>query len=317
MQVIRGSYNLKPKHCGCVATFGNFDGIHLGHQQLLKQVLAASNKLKLPSLLITTEPLSREYFSPDTSPPRLTRFREKLEVFDAFGIDRVLCLRFNRQLASMKAEAFIEDLLIEKLGIKHLIIGDDTRFGFKRQGDFALLSQYAKKHNFKLSATDTVLSNKQRVSSSSIRQALAQGDITRTSSLLDRMYHMSGRVAHGEQRGRTLGYPTANIYLNRRQTPLMGIYAVEVGGLANERLPAIASLGVRPTFGAGECLLEVHIFNFSQDIYGRHVSVFFRHKLRDERKFESADKLIEQMHIDVAQAKKFFADDFARKPTSV
>jgi riboflavin kinase/FMN adenylyltransferase len=317
MQVIRGSYNLKTEHHGCVATFGNFDGVHLGHQQLLKQLVVAAHSLKLPSMVITTEPLSREFFAPQTSPPRLTRLREKLEVFAAFDIDRVLCLRFNQHLAGITAEQFIQDLLLSKLGIKHLVIGDDTRFGHQRKGDFALLKNYAENYRFTLTTTDTFLLDGKRVSSSSIRYALELGDMEKAHRLLDRPYHMSGRVAHGEKRGRTLGYPTANIYLNRKQTPLMGIFAVRVGGLDDQPLPGVASIGVRPTFGAGACLLEVHIFNFARDIYGRHVNVYFHHKLRDEQKFESADALVKQMHIDAEQAQRFFADDFARERTNV
>ncbi|MBN1378651.1 MAG: bifunctional riboflavin kinase/FAD synthetase [Gammaproteobacteria bacterium] len=317
MEIIRGSYNLKPEHHGCVATFGNFDGVHLGHQQLLKQLSSAAQSLKLPSTVITTEPLSREFFAPQTAPPRLTRLREKLEVFASFSIDRVLCLRFNQQLANISAEQFIQDLLLAKLGVKHLIIGDDTRFGYKRQGDFALLKKYAEENDFVVKATETFLLEGKRVSSSSIRAALDQGDMEKAQQLLDRPYHMSGRVAHGDKRGRTLGYPTANIYLNRKQTPLLGIFAVEVGGIDSTLLPGVASIGVRPTFGGGVCLLEVHIFNFNQDIYGRHVDVYFRHKLRDTEKFATAEALIEQMHIDAKQAQQFFAGDFAHRRTYV
>jgi riboflavin kinase/FMN adenylyltransferase len=317
MQVVRGSYNLHAEHRGCVATFGNFDGVHLGHQQLLKRLVSVAKTLQLPSTVITTEPLSREFFNPQTAPPRLTRLREKLEVFASFGVDRVLCLRFNRRLADITAERFIEALLLTKLGVRHLVIGDDTRFGHQRQGDFELLKHYAVKSGFAVEATDTFLLEGKRVSSSSIRHALELGNMEQARRLLDRPYHMSGRVAHGKKRGRTLGYPTANIYLNRKQTPLMGIFAVQVGGVSDQLLPAVASLGVRPTFGGGECLLEVHIFNFNRDIYGRHVNVYFHHKLRDEQKFASAEALIRQMHVDAEQAQRFFSDDFARNRTSV
>ena len=317
MEIIRGSTNLKPAHHGCVATLGNFDGVHLGHQQLLKQLVESADRLQLPSLVITTEPLPREFFAPDTAPPRLTRFREKVEVFTAFGVDRVLCLRFCKTLAGIPARQFIEELLLDRLGVKHLIIGDDTRFGHQRRGDFQLLQDYARKYDFKVTATETFEIDGKRVSSSSIRSALAAGDMEHARLLLDRPYHMSGRVAHGEKRGRNLGYPTANIYLNRRQTPLMGIFAVTVDGLDEQSLPGVASIGVRPTFGGGDCLLEVHIFNFDRDIYGRHVKVYFHHKLREELKFDSARALIQQMRLDADHARRYFAGNFARGQTNV
>lgn len=308
MEVIRGSYNLKPVHKGCVATFGNFDGVHLGHQQLLQRLISRGRELGVPGLVITTEPLSREFFSPQTAPPRLTRLREKIEVFDSLGVKRVLCLRFNQSMAATTAERFIEELLLKKLHVKHLVIGDDTRFGHQRRGDFELLKGYGEKFNFSVETTDTFAIDGDRVSSSFIRKALASGDMELAQQLLNRPYHMSGRVAHGEKRGRKLGYPTANIYINRKQTPLLGIFAVEVAGVEDRLLPAVASIGVRPTFGGGECLLEVHIFDFDRDIYGRHVKVYFRRKLRNEQAFESADALIEQMNIDSEKARQFFAD---------
>lgn len=307
MEIIRGSYNLTPAHRGCVATFGNFDGVHRGHRALIGQLQAAGRRHELPVTIMTTEPLSREYFAPDTAPPRLTRLREKLDLFAALGVDRVLVQPFNRKLASMPAEDFVGHILVEGLGVRHLVIGDDTRFGHRRQGDFALLQRLGEDLGFTVERTETVLDEAdRRVSSSRIRTALAAGDMETAEALLDRPYHMSGRVAHGEKRGRSLGFPTANIHINRRQSPVMGIFAVRVGGLGDTRLPGVASIGYRPTFGGGQCLLEVHLFDFDRDIYRRHVDVYFIEKLREERRFDSVDALVEQMHRDAEQARRCF-----------
>jgi riboflavin kinase/FMN adenylyltransferase len=242
---------------------------------------------------------------PDAAPPRLTRLREKLDLFAALGVDRVLVQPFNRKLASMPAEDFVGHILVEGLGVRHLVIGDDTRFGHRRRGDFSLLQRLGEDLGFTVERTETVLDEAdRRVSSSRIRAALDAGDMETTGALLGRPYHMSGRVAHGEKRGRSLGFPTANIHINRRQSPVMGIFAVRVGGLDGARLPGVASIGYRPTFGGGQCLLEVHLFDFDRDIYRRHVDVYFIEKLREERRFESVDALVGQMHKDAEQARR-------------
>jgi riboflavin kinase/FMN adenylyltransferase len=306
MELIRGLHNLKPRHRGCVATLGNFDGVHLGHQYILGKLREQGQALRLPTTVITTEPLSREFFAPDNAPSRLTRLREKLEILQALGIDRVLCLHFNRTLAELSAEAFVRDILSKRLGVRAMVIGDDLRFGHRRQGDHVLLQQLGPKLGFSLTHLDSHNIGGQRVSSTRIREALASGNLRAAGELLGRPYHISGRVVHGDKRGRTLGYPTANIPLHRRQTPLTGIFAVEVAGLEQQPLPAVASIGYRPTFGGNDCILEIHIFNFDRDIYQRHVQVRFLHKLREEERFDSVDALIAQMAEDVAQAKGFF-----------
>ena len=318
MEIIRGSYNIKPQHQGCVLTLGNFDGVHLGHQHVLKQVVAAGKQRQLPTTVLTTEPLSREFFAPETAPPRLTRLREKLALFANLGIDRVLCHRFNQAFANQTAEEFVASVLVQRLGMQHIVLGDDTQFGKQRQGDFQLLLKLGQQFNFTVEKSETLETNQQRISSSRIRESLAAGDLALTAHLLGRPYHLSGRIAHGDKRGRELGFPTANVYLHRTLSPLMGIFAATIR-LANTDapLPAVASVGVRPTFGGGECLLEVFIFDFNQDIYGQHVDVFFHHKLRDERHFDSAATLIEQMQLDTQQAKDFFANGFAQSPTNV
>jgi riboflavin kinase/FMN adenylyltransferase len=304
VELIRGHYNLKPRHRHCVATLGSFDGVHLGHQLVIRRTIDKARELRLPATVITSEPLPREFFAPDTSPPRLTRLREKLAVFRQLGVDRVLCLRFNATLANLPAETFVEKILVAGLGINHLVAGDDTRFGKNRRGDFHLLQTLGRQHGFSVESTDTLDRDGQRVSSTRIREALGAGDMQTAAGLLGRSYHMSGRVAHGDKRGRSLGYPTANIHLKRRQTPLMGIFVVEAALQGEPRhLPGVASIGIRPTFGGGQCLLEVHLFDFDRDIYGRHVDVFFLHKLRDERRFESVEALVEQMDRDADQAR--------------
>jgi riboflavin kinase/FMN adenylyltransferase len=306
MEFIRGLHNLKPRHRDCVATLGNFDGVHLGHQYILSQLRQQAQALRLPATVITTEPLSREFFAPDNAPSRLTRLREKLEILQALGIDRVLCLHFDRLLAELPAETFVNDILGKRLGIRAIVIGDDLRFGHRRQGDAALLQKLGPKLGFTLTHLDSHNIAGQRVSSTRIREALAMGDMRAAGELLGRPYHISGRVVHGDKRGRELGYPTANIRLKRRQTPLTGIFAVEVAGLEQHPLPAVASIGYRPTFGGGDCILEVHLFDFDRDIYRRHLQVRFLHKLREEERFNNVEALVAQMADDVAQAKGFF-----------
>lgn len=308
MELIRGHYNLKPRHRHCVATLGSFDGVHLGHQEVIRRTIGKARELQLPATVITSEPLPREFFAPATSPPRLTRLREKLAAFEPLGVDRVLCLRFNAAMAGLPAETFVETILVNGLRITHLVVGDDTRFGKNRRGDFQLLQTLGNRFGFSVERSATLSLTGERVSSTRIREALGAGDMQSAAALLGRPYPMSGRVAHGDKRGRSLGYPTANIHLKRRQTPLMGIFAVEVGFCENPkagRLHGVASIGVRPTFGGGQCLLEVHLFDFDRDIYGQHVDVHFLHKLRDERRFDTVEALVSQMHRDAAQAKDF------------
>lgn len=308
MQLIRGLYNITPAHRGCVATLGNFDGVHLGHRQILDRLLQQARELRLPATVITTEPLPREYLTPHEAPQRLTCLREKLELLAAAGIDRVLLLHFDRHLAAMRPECFVQDVLVKALGVRAMVIGDDLKFGHQRRGDYMLLERMGRACGFSVQRLDSHLADGQRISSTLIRAALLQGDMERAARLLGRPYHMSGRVVHGEKRGRELGFPTANILLKRRRPPLTGIYAVEVAGLETGPLPAVASVGYRPTFGGGDCLLEVYIFDFDRDIYRRHLQVRFLHKLREERRFETVPALVEQMQRDTEQARAFFQE---------
>ncbi len=307
MELIRGLQNIRPGHKGCVATIGNFDGVHLGHQAVLGQLAEKSAELCLPAALITFEPQPMEYFAPQKVPARLTRFREKILALRRYSVDRVLCLSFNRRLAELSAEDFIQQLLVEKLGVKYLVVGDDFRFGKNRSGTFDTLVEAGRQHGFQVVSMHTFEIDGERVSSTRIRAALQAGDMAEAEKLLGREYRMSGRVAHGEKLGRELGFPTANIHLHRHASAVQGIFVVEVFGLDREPVPGVASVGTRPTVNETKALLEVYLLDFDEDIYGRHIQVSFLKKLRDEEKFDSLEELTQQIQKDVEQAQAYFA----------
>lgn len=307
MQLIRGIHNLRPHHNGCVATIGNFDGVHLGHQAVLGQLAEKADELGLPLVVVTFEPQPQEYFCPDAAPPRLTRLREKLQALRRYAVDRVLVLRFDANFAGQAPQAFIDRVLVDGLGVRYLVIGDDFRFGKKRAGDFDMLCTAGRQHDFEVVNMHTFSLDSERVSSTRVRTALAEGDLNAAEKLLGRPYRMSGRVAHGDKLGRTIGFPTANIHLHRKATPLRGVFAVELYGIHGEPLPGVANLGTRPTAGGLRTLLEVHLFDFERDIYGAHVHVEFLQKLRDEQRFDSFDALKQQIQHDAAQARVFLA----------
>ncbi len=306
MELIRGLHNLRSRHRGCVATIGNFDGVHLGHQAVLGQLAQKADALCLPAVVIIFEPQPQEFFAPDKAPARLTRFREKLQALRRFAVDRVLCIRFDRAFAALSAEEFIQRVLVDGLGVRYLAVGDDFRFGRGRTGDFAMLQQAGAAQGFQVANMHSFRIGGERVSSTRIRSALAQGDLEAAEMLLGRPYRMCGRVAHGDKRGRSIGFPTANIHLHRQNTPVQGVYAVEMFGLEDEPVRGVANVGTRPTVDGTRSLLEVHLFDFSRDIYGRYVHVDFVHKVRDERRFESLDELKEQILRDAADARGFF-----------
>lgn len=301
-QLIRGLSHISTLFRGCVATIGNFDGVHLGHQALLSKVVKTAKSLGLPSLVITFEPQPLEYLIPQKSVPRLTRLREKFYLLSKADIDNVLIIRFDEDFARLTADEFIQSLLIDKLKVKHLIVGDDFRFGRGRQGDIALL----KKEGLTVETQAEVIMDSARVSSTRVRLALLAGNHELANHLLGRSYFMMGRVVHGDKLGRKLGYPTANIHLHRKVSPVMGIYVVKVHGLMKKPLPGVANIGIRPTIGGTRSLLEVHLFNFNQAIYGKYVSVEFCHKLRDEERYDSLDALKAQIDIDAEQAREYF-----------
>ena len=306
-EFIRGLHNLRPEHRGCVATIGSFDGVHLGHQAILHSLKQVAIAQGLPAVAIVFEPQPNEFFSGEKAPARLMRLREKLQALWAAGIDKVLCLHFNESFRSLSAEQFIERVLVQGLGIKHLAVGDDFRFGCDRKGDFALLQTKGAELGFSVSDTQTLEVNSQRISSTRIRQLLEQGDFLLAETLLGKPYSVHGRVVYGKQLGRQLGVPTANVELRRYRSPLHGVFAVVARFADGSKVQGVANVGVRPTVnGLKKPLLEVHLFNFVRDIYGAVIDVEFQHKLRDEKKFNSLDELKAQLQKDIKDAKDFF-----------
>ena len=291
---------------GAVVAIGNFDGIHLGHQILIAKIKEKAKQLGLSSVVLTFEPHPKEFFSPSKTMPRLMRITEKWLVLEKLGIDYVCCLPFNKNLASQSPEDFVKNILLKKLNAKAIIVGDEFRFGSKRAGDIHTLTMLGEQLGFSVEAVSQFMKDDVRVSSSRVRDALANADFDEVKKLTGRSYCLTGRVAHGEKLGRQLGYPTANIFLHRLHVPLMGIFVVQVHGLSEQPLPAVASLGYRPTFGGTQVLLEVHVFDFDQDIYRKRVTVEFLEKIRDEAKFDDAQSLIIQMNKDAEIARSYF-----------
>lgn len=287
----------------CVATIGNFDGVHLGHQQLIRRLKEKGNGLNLPSCCITFEPQPNEFFTHSSTPARLMRFHEKFIALERFELEYLLCLHFNKKLSELSAEKFIEDILIKGMGVKYVLVGDDFRFGARRQGDINLLRNFGERYGFEVQAMDTYLYHGERVSSSRIRAALGNGNLRLAEELLGRPFRMSGRVAHGNKLGKKLGFPTANIHLSRKAVPVAGIFVVKVYGLQETPLNGVANVGNRPVLGGGQTLLEVYIFDFEKEIYGQHIEVEFVHKLRDEEYYDSIELLKEQIQKDVNNAK--------------
>lgn len=306
MRVIRGLAPSLDKPTAL--TIGNFDGVHLGHRALLSRLAELGAARGLMPTVLTFEPHPREFFAPDSAPARLSTLREKLELLAECGVAQVLVASFNATLAAIPADMFARDILLGSLQAQHLIVGDDFRFGAKRQGDFALLSRLFSAAGATLETLTEVQVAGVRAASSNIRAALAVGDMDLAASLLGRPYRMDGRVMTGRQLGRQLGFPTANIYIRHNPLPLRGVFAVQVKGAAEHTVKGVANLGVRPTVDGGlRPILEVHLFDFSGDIYGRHLQVSFLHKLRDEQKFSDLEALKSQIALDAQAAKAFFA----------
>lgn len=306
---------------GCVATIGVFDGVHRGHQRILERVVADGAELDLASLVFSFEPTPREYFSRGHTPPaRLTRLREKARELERLGVEWLFCPPFDASIESLDPTAFIERFLVGTLHVRHLVVGDDFRFAHKRAGTVADLRAAGPRYGFTVEQVGSVIADDLRVSSTAVRDALAAGDMRLARELLGRWYAMTGRVVRGRQLGRELGMPTANVNLWRRQSPLSGIFAVRVAGLADDHgnghrddesgetlLPGVASVGTRPTVDGGAPLLEVHVFDFDRDIYGRYIRVEFVEWLRDEVKFPDLASLQRQMHADAAAARRVLA----------
>ncbi|ANO53180.1 bifunctional riboflavin kinase/FAD synthetase [Woeseia oceani] len=292
---------------GSVVTIGAYDGLHLGHQKLLSRVVAEARERALPAVVMSFEPTPKEYFAGDNPPARLMRFREKFEALAEAGIDIFYCPRFNQAMSAITADTFVRQLLIHALNVRHLVIGDDFRFAVRREGNIELLKRAGKALEFSVEQVASITVGDERVSSTAIRQALMTGDMRKAQRLLGRDYRMSGKVVRGESMGRKLGYPTANVNLKRRLSPVFGIFAVRVSGLGKRVLDGVASVGTRPTFQGTKPLLEVHIFDFDEDIYGRRIHVDFVARLRSEEKFDDVQELVEQMHRDSAAAREILA----------
>lgn len=306
MRFTHGFCSLNTPHA---VTIGNFDGLHLGHQAMLARLQAVARERALPACVLSFEPHPREFFVPDQAPARLSSLREKAEYLRQRGIDRLHVFRFDRAFSALTAETFVEQILGRTLQTRYVLVGDDFRYGAGRAGDFATLQAAGWAQGFDAEFLPTVEVAGERASSTAVRSALATGDLDHAARLLGRPYSISGRVVHGDKLGRDIGFPTANIQLKHNRPPLMGIFAVEVDGLDGKMLPGVASLGKRPTVKRPDAVpvLEVHLFDFDAEIYGRRVRVDFLHKLRDEEKYPDLESLVAQIGRDVDHAKHFLA----------
>jgi riboflavin kinase/FMN adenylyltransferase len=308
MRLIRGLQHLEPFHDGCILTIGNFDGLHLGHRLLIERLAEHGQRLQLPTVAMVFEPQPLEYFLGDHAPSRLTRLREKAIQFAKLPIDALLVLPFNRTLADYDAKKFITEVLVAKLNVKHLVIGDDFHFGKARRGNFALLQASGLASGFAVENTHTLELDGMRISSTLIRDALQAGRLDQARVMLGRDYSVCGRVAHGDKRGRQLGFPTANVLMFRKNTPIAGVFAVTMTGLEGNEYQGVANVGVRPTVdGGAKAVLETHLFNFNADIYGCYVEVHFKQKIRDEVRFPNLEALQAQIKTDVEISQRIFA----------
>jgi riboflavin kinase/FMN adenylyltransferase len=309
MKLIRGLYNLTQPLPASAVTIGNFDGVHRGHQLVIRQLKRVAREASLPTVVIIFEPQPIEYFAPARAPKRLARFREKIAYLKAQQIDYLLCLHFDQALAEQSAEAFVQQILCASLNTRHLVIGDDFHFGKNRQGNFEFLVQNSARFGFTVDETETLMEDGERVSSTRIRHCIEQGDFEKAEQLLGRPYSLSGRVAHGQKLGRQLGYPTINIKMGDKTLIVKGIFAVRVKGIDNRVLEGVASIGTRPTVAGVDTILEVYILDFEQDVYGYSVEVEFLHKIRDEQKFDSLEELTAHIGRDTENAIAYFNRD--------
>ncbi len=309
MQLIRGLGNLPQNLHACALTIGNFDGVHLGHQAILRHLRTKADELHLPMVVMLFEPQPREYFCAENAPARLMRLRDKLRYLKQAGVDMVIVAKFDRTFADLPAQQFIEDWLVRKLNVTFLSIGDDFKFGAKRQGNFKLLQQAGEKFGFTVEDSRSFCLDELRISSTAIREALANDDLTLAEKLLGRPYRILGRVIHGNELGRTIGFPTANIRLHRQVNPVKGVYAVKVRLKSGAFFNGVANIGTRPTINGVNQLLEAHLFDFQGDLYGEWLDVELCHKIRNEMKFPSFDDLKAQIAQDVETAKNVFKTD--------
>ena len=309
MQLIRGIHNIQSADRGCVLTIGNFDGVHFGHQRIIKELVVKAKQLNLVATVMVFEPQPQEVFAKQSSPARLTRLRDKYNLLAELGVQRLLCVNFNQEFANQTASHFIENLLVKRLGTKQLIIGDDFRFGKNRLGDFAMLNEYGKRLSFNVTDTASYKMSNCRISSTEVRKALEHDELKRAESMLGRPYAITGRVVHGEKNGRKFGFPTANVLLKRLVSPVAGVYAVKIDIKSKEESNkpyfGVANIGCRPTLNGIRQQLEVHVFDFDQDLYGKKIEVTMLKKIRSEIKFSSIDALKEQISKDSEQARLF------------
>ncbi|MCL4108364.1 UNVERIFIED_CONTAM: hypothetical protein GTU68_065392 [Idotea baltica] len=306
MKFINGLKSVKASDQACVATIGNFDGLHLGHQAIISHLKNKANQLNLPLTVISFEPLPTEFFMSDP-PARIFPIRDKACKLSALGVDNFLCLKFDKTLANTQPVDFIEKILIDSLNVKHLAVGDDFRFGYKRGGGFHLLQEIGKKHDMLVEDTETQILQGERISSTRIREALGNGEIDTANQLLGHNYQLSGRIRHGDKRGRTIGYPTINIKLPKQIAARKGVYAVKLHGLKDQAMYGIANLGMRPTVKGSENRLETHIFDFEENVYGKYLSVELLDFVRDEQSFENLQSLKEQILIDTSIVKTYLS----------
>ena len=313
MQLVRHLSDLPYRDLerGSVVTIGSYDGLHPGHRHLLDRVIAEAKARGVPSIVMSFEPTPKEFFSADAPPARLMRFREKYDALKEYGVGLFYCPKFSEAMRSITADAFIRKVLVHGLNASHIVIGDDFHFARRREGSIAELQRAAPALGYSIEQVPSVIVDGIRVSSTAIREALASGNVARATALLGRPYRMSGRIIRGRQVGRELGYATANVDLRRRQSAVMGIYAVRVHGLPEGPVDGVASVGTRPTFDLTKPLLEVHLFDFDRDIYGEYIHVDFIEHLRDEEKFDSVEALVAQMQIDEQNARSALATNRA------
>ncbi|AMA64848.1 Riboflavin biosynthesis protein RibF [Candidatus Arsenophonus lipoptenae] len=306
MKLVRGIHNIRAYHRGCVLTIGNFDSVHKGHQFLLKNLKLQSKNLGLPMIVMFFEPQPLEFFLGINAPARLTCLRDKIKYFIEYGVDYLLCIKFNLKFSILTPKKFVTNLLVKKLGVKFLVVGDDFRFGKNRLGDFQYLSKAGKQYNFTVSNSISICNEGKRISSTAVRQALLRNNFILAESLMGHPYRFSGRVIHGSHLGSFIGFPTANILLKCLVMPIKGVYIVEVYGLINHPLPAVANIGTRPTVNGINQQIEVHLIDVQMNIYGCYIDIVFHKKLRNEQQFSSINELKKQIKRDIIAAKNFF-----------
>jgi riboflavin kinase/FMN adenylyltransferase len=307
MELVRGLNSFSKALRGCVLTVGNYDGVHLGHQHMIRALKHRASELDAPSTVLVFEPNSKEFIDPDAAPARLTRWREKFAALEALEVDRLVTLRFNEHMRAMSPDDFVDQLIVRGLGARHVVVGDDFRYGRKACGTIDSLKAAGRARGFGVDQVAPFVLDGGRVSSTAVRERLERADYPGAARLLGRPYRMIGHVAHGRELGRTLGFPTANLHLMRLKSPTWGVMAVRVYGIDAGPRDGVASLGTRPTVNGTEPLLEVHVFDFNADLYGRLIEVEFVAKLRDEAKFDTVGAMVAQMKVDAANARELLS----------